>query len=229
MIRIVICRSNPIDPDPRVEKIARALCSFGYSVSLLGWDRSGQLPSQAALDLQNCAVPVTRLPIVAPFGHGLANLPNLLRWQIGLLRWLVHHRQEYDLVHACDFDTVLPALYCKKRWQKKIVYDIFDFYADHFRATPAIIKRFIHSADLVAINRVDALILADDSRWEQISGARPRHSAVIYNSPSQSSAPPAHTRLQRLTPPRIRTWKAGQGLARCAWPISACCRSNAGC
>jgi glycosyltransferase involved in cell wall biosynthesis len=199
--RIVICRSNPIDPDPRVEKIARALCSSGYAVTLLGWDRSGQSwrgnaedtgpqSKQAVLNLHGINVPITRLSIAAPFGHGLANLPNLLRWQWGLLRWLIHHRQEYDVLHACDFDTVLPALYCKKRWRKKVVYDIFDFYADHLRATPGIIKRLIRFTDLAAINRVDALILADDSRQEQISGAAPKRCAVIYNSPAQAVSPP---------------------------------------
>jgi glycosyltransferase involved in cell wall biosynthesis len=31
----------------------------------------------------------------------------------------------------------------------------------------------------------DALILADDSRWDQIQGAKPKCSAVIYNIPSE--------------------------------------------
>jgi len=187
--RIVICRSNPIDPDPRVEKIARVLRSIGYSVHLLGWDRTGQLPEWMELQGPGYSIPLSRLSIIAPFGHGLANLPNLLRWQWDLLRWLVRHREEFDLIHACDFDTVLPALFCKWRWGKKVVYDIFDFYADHLRATPKLIKQLIRSADIYAINRADALILVDDSRWQQIAGARPKLSAVIYNSPAQEYPP----------------------------------------
>lgn len=188
MTRIVICRSNPIDPDPRVEKIARSLVSAGYSVSLLGWDRTGKLPASDSLDpLSPSSEPIRicRIPLVAPFGHGMANLPNLLRWQLRLLGWLVRQRKQFDLIHACDFDTILPALACKILFGKKVIYDIFDFYADHLRATPELLKRMIRSADLRAIGKADALILVDDSRWEQITGAQPRRSAVIYNSPAE--------------------------------------------
>jgi glycosyltransferase involved in cell wall biosynthesis len=195
--RILILRSNPIDPDPRVEKIAAALDSFGYQVSLLGWDRTAKLPDETRLKVSSAAdgeensVTIYRIKLVAPFGHGISNLPNLLRWQGKLLGWLRRHRQEFDGIHACDFDTILPALLCKWLWRKKVVYDIFDFYADHLRATPKWIKRLIRSTDLWAIGQADGLILADDSRLAQISGARPQRSAVIYNSPSLDALPEA--------------------------------------
>jgi hypothetical protein len=179
--RVLICRSNPVAPDPRVEKIARSLASVGYQVSVLGWDRSGELPARSQQD----GVTLLRLPIVAAFGSGMANLPNLLRWQWGLMRWLIRHREAYDIIHACDFDTILPALASQALFSKKVVYDIFDFYADHLRATPELFKKAIRFVDLRAIGRADALILADESRREQIRGARPRFSAVIYNSPEE--------------------------------------------
>jgi glycosyltransferase involved in cell wall biosynthesis len=184
-MRIVICRSNPIAPDPRVERIANSLFTFGHTVTVLGWDRSGQLPTPSTLGQQDSSIQIVRLPIVSPFGRGLENLPNLLRWQWGLFRWLIQRRNEFDILHACDFDTVLPALICKKLWGKKVIYDIFDFYADHLRATPEALKRIVRTIDIHAIGMADALILADDSRRAQISGAKPKRSAVIYNSPSE--------------------------------------------
>jgi glycosyltransferase involved in cell wall biosynthesis len=149
---------------------------------------------------QEVSIPVTRIPLIAPFGHGLGNLPNLLRWQWHLFFWLARHHQEFDLIHACDFDTVFPALLCKWLWGKSVIYDIFDFYADHLRATPGWLKRIIRFTDLKAIGWADGLILADDSRWEQIRGANPRHSAVIYNSPAsinlrKGSTPPKSPEL----------------------------------
>lgn len=182
--RLVICRSNPISPDPRVEKEARTLAQAGYQVSLLGWDRSAALPQNELLD----GIPCQRLPIRAEYASGIRNLPDLLRWQWGLLKWLINHRNEYDLIHACDFDTVLPALACQRLYRKRIVYDIFDFYADHLRATPEWLKKTIRFADLRAINQADAVILADESRWEQIRGSMPKISAVIYNSPEDISS-----------------------------------------
>jgi glycosyltransferase involved in cell wall biosynthesis len=176
---VVFCRSNPIAPDPRVEKAASALAEAGYGVTLLGWDRSGTYPTSACLRRMS----LHRLPIRARYGTGLHNFPPLLRWQWGLLLWLLRHRRSYDIIHACDFDTILPALLSKWLLDKRVVYDIFDFYADHLRATPGWIKRIIRWIDLRVINRVDALILSDESRREQIRGANPRQSDVILNTP----------------------------------------------
>ena len=187
--RILICRSNPIDPDPRVEKTATALATDEYQVIILGSDRTGVLPSSGLLGDPSLGIVIHRLPIEAEYGHGLANLPNLLRWQWGLIKWLVNHRQAYDLIHACDFDTIIPALFSKLLLGKKIVYDIFDFYADHLRATPSSIKRLIRWVDLRAIGWADALILADETRYEQIAGAKPKRSTVIYNTPTTYTQP----------------------------------------
>ncbi len=177
--RILICRSNPISPDPRVEKEARSLRRAGYAVSVLGWDRSGELPDRECVRGNE----IHRLSIRAGYARGVMNLFPLLRWQVGSLVWLIRHRAEYDLIHACDFDTILPALVCKFILGKKVVYDIFDFYADHLRATPEWIKRLIRAVDLWAIERADAVIMVDDARREQIAGAQPKRLAVVYNSP----------------------------------------------
>ncbi len=178
-LRVLFCRSNPISPDPRVEKEGRALRRAGYQVRVLGWDRSGQLPEEEV----NGELTISRLPIRAGFGKGMMNLPQLLRWQAGLMGWLTRHHREFDAIHACDFDTIIPAVLCKILYKKKLVYDIFDFYADHLRATPGIVKEVIRAVDLSLINRVDALILVDDSRRKQVSKAHPSRLSVIYNSP----------------------------------------------
>lgn len=106
-----------------------------------------------------------------------------MRWQTALLGWLIRNRNTYDIIHACDFDTIFPALISKNLWGKKLVYDIFDFYADMLRATPHGLKRIIRKIDLHAVDRADAVIIADDSRREQISGSHPRRLEIIYNSP----------------------------------------------
>jgi len=177
--RVLICRSNPIFPDPRVEKIAHALYGGGYSVQLLGWDITGQLPLLGEMD----GIPYQRCRITLKRVKGLWNLWYELRWQVVLLGWLIRHRNTYDIIHACDFDTILPALICNYLWRKKVVYDIFDFYADMLRATPLGLKSMIRKIDLHAVDRADAVIIADDSRHEQISGSHPRRLEIIYNSP----------------------------------------------
>jgi len=181
-LSVLFCRSNPVAPDPRVEKAATALAEAGYDVSILCWDRTGKLPTREPVDGVACI----RLPIKAQYGTGLGNFPALLRWQWALLRWLISHRREYDWIHACDFDTVLPTVICKIFFGKKVIYDIFDFYADHLRATPEWIKRIIRAVDLRVIKFVDGVIVSDDSRWEQIGIVSLSNSVVIYNSPPDS-------------------------------------------
>jgi glycosyltransferase involved in cell wall biosynthesis len=175
--RVVITRANSLSPDPRVMKIGRALREGGYTVTLVGWNMSGDQPNFEHLD----GFPCYRLALPAKFGRGLVNMFHQLRWQIALSAWLSRHRHEYDLIHACDFDTVLAALYCKYLYRKIVIYDIFDFYADMLRATPSLVKRIIRFVDLQAIQRADALILADKSRYQQVRGSHPKRSEVIYN------------------------------------------------
>lgn len=185
MKRLVILRSNPIDPDPRVEKIARSLTRAGWQVTVLGWNKGGDAPPDEIQD----GYRLIRLPIRARFGRGLANLGHELRWQLGLFSWLLRRRREYDCLHACDFDTILPALICQILGRKKVVYDIFDFYADMLRNTSSWLISVIRRIDLWAIGRADAVIIADESRISQIAGSKPKRLEVIYNSPEEISLP----------------------------------------
>lgn len=200
--RLVICRSNPIAPDPRVEKVARTLKQAGYGVLILGWDRTGNFPREEQIRGVTCL----RLQIKANSPTGIYNIPYLIRWQWGLFSWLIRHRKDYDLIHACDFDTILPALACAKLYKKKVIYDIFDVYAYMLRRIPKMIKAMIHRVDLWAINQADGVIQADDSRMDQIAGARPKCYTVVYNSPldllgtfeRKPGSPPGYLRVSYI-------------------------------
>jgi glycosyltransferase involved in cell wall biosynthesis len=180
--RVVIIRSNPVGPDPRVQRVARALSEVGYKVTILGWDRMGELP----VTEHSPYATINRFVIPAEFGQGIRNLPSLLRWEIALLKWLFQHRREYDIIHACDFDTILPSLIVRVLFGKKVVYDIFDFYAEMLRATPNIFKRLIWIVDVWAISHVDAVIVVDEFRRSQITGSKPRRLIIINNTPKDS-------------------------------------------
>ena len=98
------------------------------------------------------------------------------------------YRGEFDILHACDFDTILPCLFLKLVFGKKLVYDIFDFYPDHLRGILSWLKRILRSLDYWIINQADGVILVDDSRCEQIERTTPKRLTVIYNSPESSPA-----------------------------------------
>lgn len=178
MKRVVVFRSNHIDPDPRVEKLAHALAKH-YAVHVVGWDRTQALPArQTRSDFT-----LELFPYKAPFGSGIKNLFALLRWQLFLLVWVIRFGRKYEVFHACDFDTVLPALFGRLIYRRKVVYDIFDFYADHIRSTPEWIKRIIRSLDHQAVRLADTLILVTEAQLRQLANVKPRRLVIIYNTP----------------------------------------------
>lgn len=197
--RVVICRSNPVAPDPRVEKYARAFLEAGHQVTVIGWDRSASLPTWEKRE----GYEIHRIPIAASYGTGMGNLSKLAAWQIRLFAWLFTHRQDFHIIHACDFDTVLPGMAIRLAFGKKLVYDIFDFYPEHLRHVPRWIKRLIRKLDYRVINRADAVIIVDDHRREQIKVTFPKRLAIIYNSPEDiffpsggyQPSPPGRLRL----------------------------------
>ncbi|AVX19587.1 Glycosyltransferase involved in cell wall bisynthesis [Carboxydocella sporoproducens DSM 16521] len=179
MTRVVFLRSNPVFPDPRVEKEAQSLSELGYQVTIVCWDRIGNLPIKEKYEFGE----IQRLTIKAPYGKGLKNFANLLIWQFSLFKWLIRNNNKYDIIHACDFDTVLPAMFIKFIKNVNVIYDIFDFYADMVRNVPNSIKKIIKRIDYCVINKVDGVIIADENRLEQINGCNPKRIVVIYNSP----------------------------------------------
>ena len=181
--KIVFLRSNPIKPDPRVEKEALSLTKSGFKVLVVGWDREDKYPYYEKREFGE----VYRIKVKAKFGTGIKNIRHLLKWQFRLLSFLMKNRQNYDYIHACDFDTVIPALICKLLFRKKVIYDIFDFYADMLRNVPDFLRRFIRNIDLFLIGLADAVIIADEGRREQISGSKPKKLVIIYNSPNEIS------------------------------------------
>jgi len=67
------------------------------------------------------------------------------------------------------------------------------------RATPRPVRAALRRMEIAAINAADALLLADEARYAQIAGARPRRSAVIYNAPEDQTPTPE--------PADARPWK----------------------
>ena len=176
--RVVIFRSTPIAPEPRVEKIAAVLAG-SYQVYIVGWDRTGKLP----IKQETGSFSLERYSHPAAFGSGMRNLGRLLQWQLFLIGWVIRNGKGIRIIHACDFDTVLPALLAKLIFCCRVVYDIFDFYADHVRNTPWWIKSLIRQADRAAVRLSDAVILVDESRRVQLKGIRISQLEVIYNTP----------------------------------------------
>lgn len=184
MRTVLFLRSNPVSPDVRLEKEARALIASGFNVSVLAWDRLGTSePTETPIrNLQ-----INRLRISGRFGSGLRNAIPLIWWQCAALWWMLSRRCEFDRIHACDLDTGIVGLVAAKLLRKPIVYDIFDLYADRLNTNHTLIAPILRRLELALIGWMDAVIICDEARRHQIAGAKFKRLAVVYNTPDNFS------------------------------------------
>jgi len=177
-MKVTLVRGRGIEPG--INKIARALATHGYSVKLLIWDRDGVAESY------NAALYRTyKCKIRAPYDRPAALLYLPLWWAYELVFLL---RDDSDIIHASDFDTLLPAILAKLIGKRKLCYFIYDFYADNlpdggFQGLRTRIRRLVAHLERAGIGFADVLFLVDESRFEEVDGAHINELYYVYNSP----------------------------------------------
>jgi len=119
----------------------------------------------------------------AKYGSGIKNILNIIAFQIWLKKQLKKERHGYEIIHSCDLDTGMPALKMAKKYHKKLVYDIFDYYV-HAHNMPAVLEGILEKQEIKVINNADVTFICGEWRKEQISKATPKKLVVIHNSPS---------------------------------------------
>lgn len=131
-----------------------ASIEFGHMPITLGWNRESDEVKirNNKIQLDNGEVELYSFNIEAGFGAGMKNIIPLIKQQIELVKWLIKNRNRYDLIHACDFDTVLLALFMRVFFNKKYVYDILDFYIEAF-FVPNRLKGIIKNMDFFAMKK----------------------------------------------------------------------------
>jgi glycosyltransferase involved in cell wall biosynthesis len=177
-MKVTLIRGRGIEPE--VNKIARALATHGYSVKLLIWDRDRTAESYNA-----ALYPTYKCTIRAPYDRPAALLYLPFWWAYELVFLL---RDDSDVIHASDFDTLLPAILAKLIGKRKLCYFIYDFYADNlpdggFQRVRKRIRRFVAHLERTGIGFADVLFLVDESRFEEVDGAHINELYYVYNSP----------------------------------------------
>lgn len=175
-LRVAMVRAHPVDPDVRIEKEAKALSKAGYDVTVLAWGRYGK----KSLRKENrSSYTICRFQFRAPWGVWVVFF--LPFWWVFELIWLL--KNKWDIVHAADFDTLIPALFVAKIKNKPLIYDIFDFYADQI-SLMAVLRKLLAGLDRYLMNFVDTVIVVDPSRLKQVGREYDTSTVIIYNSPS---------------------------------------------
>lgn len=189
---MILIRSNPVLPDPPVEKMADALQELGYAVTILAWDRSCNMDTTEAL---TACCDVVRMGASASYGGGAKTLGALCRFEWKLWGWLRRNRKRYHILHAFDLDTGLVARVAAGMWRKKFVYHILDFYADsHFRR--GWVRAAVARLERGVIEYADSAIVCTEKRREQLGVCKQKHIDVIHNTPPEDLAVTGSVDLQ---------------------------------
>ena len=174
-IRVTLVRSRATDPP--VYKVARALAENGYAVDLLVWVREGRGRENDKGNGYN----IYRFNLKAPY-YKFRLLFYLPIWWLYEFFFLLRNRA--NVIHACDLDTVLPAILVKVIKRTKLCYTIYDFYADILPyQIPGTVRKLVTFTEKFVLRFVDVLFLVDNSRYEQVRGAKISRIEYIYNSP----------------------------------------------
>lgn len=166
-------------PNIRMEKEAKTLANHGHTVTVIGWERWGTFPPLNG----NYRVKKFRLNVSPDSLKVAFCLP--IWWLFVMLQLLIGR---WDVVHAIDFDSFIPALLMAKMKGKPIVYDIADFYADMigFPILPGLSRKITAKIDRALMKFADVIILPDESRIEQVgldAGKKPV--VIVNNSPDE--------------------------------------------
>ncbi|MFD2131640.1 hypothetical protein ACFSKI_10510 [Pseudogracilibacillus auburnensis] len=69
---------------------------------------------------QEQSIPNYELQFKTDFGRGIRNIFQLVLFQFFTILWLLKNRKKFDVIHAFDLDSGIPALICSILTKKKL-------------------------------------------------------------------------------------------------------------
>jgi hypothetical protein len=193
--RIIMLKTNLLDIDPRMLKEIDILKRQGYAISILCWDRD-RLTNRQTKDRDYTEI---KFNLKAPVGTWV--LFFLPLWWVFVFFKLFS--LNYDIIHAINFDTVVPAVLASKIKRRKLVYEIFDVYADN-RTLPGFLRKIGVEIEKFFIRFCDGVILANEGHPEELKGVPNRNVVQVLNSP-----PDAFGKLSRFSNDTFTLFFAG--------------------
>ena len=179
MKKIIVVRSDSGARDSRLQKELRMFVEAGFETTLLCWDRQQDQPKRETKD----GYRVHRCHLKAPYASKKLFLMMPFWWLYAFF-YLMFHRA--DAIHACDFDTIVPALAVKFIKRVPVVYDVYDFYSVKSSTIPAPLKKFFRVAEQVCARCADGVVIVDASRMYLFGDRPPEGVVVAMNCPYDS-------------------------------------------
>ncbi len=171
---VIFVRSNWLDQDVRLPKEIRALKQAGYRIRLLCWDRDCKSHNPKKL------ADYEEIPFRCKAPWGIKVLPFLpIWWCFVFIHLLI---SKWDVVHAVNFDCIIPSVIAGRLKRKHVIYEILDVYEDAIVFPEAIRTVFIN-VDKLFMRLADGVIVADEAQIEGVGGIPNPKVVPIYDSP----------------------------------------------
>jgi len=186
---IVLLRSTDGNPDSRFEKYVDFLESQGVDYLTLCWDRKNTKKD----DNKHLYY---RKP--STYGKRWKNFGGHIGFYWFLIKTLFEQRKRFHIIHACDLDTVIPAVIARIFGRKKYIYDVFDWFVDSNNVKGPL-KYFIYVQEFINIKLASSVIVCEEERIKQII-FKPQRLWILPNIPNMAniSLPPRKTN-EKLT------------------------------
>lgn len=173
-IMVIFLRSNDIITDSRVIKYLDFFEKENISYKIIGWDRE-----KKDIKLKNSKFYKKK----TGYNLGKKAISNRILWIFFLLKELKKERKNYSVIHACDFDTIIPALIMKILYKKKVIFDIFDWFSDTIITNNILIDKLINFLEKKSVKLSNFVIICEEERKKQI-GIRPQKLFILPNIPN---------------------------------------------
>ena len=177
-MKVTLVRARAIDP--AVNKVAKTLSEHGYDVKLLVWDRQNTLKGENAEGYTVC-----KFKLKAPYDKWTVAFYLPIWW---IYEFFFLLRDRGNVIHACDLDTLIPAVLARSIKRIPLCYTIYDFYSNNlpdgrFQVLRNLIRGLVARVERLGIRFTEVLFLVDESRYEEVRGARINKLVYVYNSP----------------------------------------------
>lgn len=172
---ICFIRSINSSLDSRLHRYIHAFNIIGIEPLVIDWCRGN-------LHLKSDPVRITKIScsITSRLGMRWSNLFNILFFNYFIFKNLFLNRYKFTYIHAVDLDTIVSATIFAKIFNKKIVFDIYDSYAES-RDVKYLLKIIIDHIELFFSTLSDLVIIPDIIRRHQVS--EKANVIIIENTP----------------------------------------------
>lgn len=177
---IYLLRCNSILADSRVLKYISFYKENKIDYKIVGWDRTNE-----GVKIENGILYQKKS------GYRVGGLKAAyfrVLWMLYVLKQL-KKASKVDVVHACDLDTVFPAVIYKALFHRevKVIFDVFDWFSDNLGDQNALIRGAFKLMEKISVKLSDAIIICEPERREQIPYQLKTEPLIFPNIPSFSN------------------------------------------